>query len=362
MALVFCLFLLWHGEQPMKSYKKLGFASRAHARSGFTLIELLVVIAIIAVLIALLLPAVQQAREAARRTQCKNNLKQLGLGLHNFHDTFLKFPVGQANDDNGQWGWIPFILPYIDQAPLYQGLTNTASNDRMWLPPNMGGGPNNNIAPGNLNIDSIHGASAYGRCDTNQTLVANGVPLVNTILNSLACPSSTLPPTKSNGYAKTNYVGNMGNTILWGATTFGCGGVLGNRNNGVLLYANENNNTYVVRIADITDGTSNTIAVGEVSLSTSVSPTLNNNNNYPVWAGGNGGGCNGTTTVGQVLRICDTNYPMNGGNNAAFSSEHVGGVQFLLADGSVRFISQNVSSTTYTELGSRNGGGVVGEF
>ena len=89
-------------------------------RRGFTLIELLVVIAIIAILIALLLPAVQQAREAARRTQCKNNLKQIGLAMHNYHDTFLKFPSGGSGNSQ-YWGhsqWVS-ILPFADQAPLY---------------------------------------------------------------------------------------------------------------------------------------------------------------------------------------------------------------------------------------------------
>src|SRR6188472_2033110 len=107
---------------------------KAHSRRGFTLIELLVVIAVIAVLIALLLPAVQQAREAARRTQCKNNLKQLGLALHNFHDTYSRFPPGCMPDLSGaqtdpganatvqaSWGssWKVHILPYVDQAPMY---------------------------------------------------------------------------------------------------------------------------------------------------------------------------------------------------------------------------------------------------
>ena len=98
-------------------------------KKGFTLIELLVVIAIIAILIALLLPAVQQAREAARRTQCKNNLKQVGLALHNYHDVALSFPIGSnASNTNsngdGHWGvsWWARILPYADQAPLYNTL------------------------------------------------------------------------------------------------------------------------------------------------------------------------------------------------------------------------------------------------
>ena len=118
--------------------KKMSSSSRRDQRGGFTLIELLVVIAIIAVLIALLLPAVQQAREAARRTQCKNNLKQLGLALHNYHDVFTIFPRGTSGpviEGLGGDGWRTYsahamILPYIDQAPLYSMVSQAIDENR----------------------------------------------------------------------------------------------------------------------------------------------------------------------------------------------------------------------------------------
>jgi prepilin-type N-terminal cleavage/methylation domain-containing protein/prepilin-type processing-associated H-X9-DG protein len=341
-------------------------------RGGFTLIELLVVIAIIAVLIALLLPAVQQAREAARRTQCKNNLKQLGLALHNFHDTFLHFPIGEYNDDNNQWGWMVYILPYFDQGPLYTALTVDPTGNGVYLPPNMGGGSNGTGFPSAPNIDGIHGTTAgWGRCDTNNT-VGNGVftgGAVAAKLNALVCPSDILPAVNNNGYGKTNYLGNLGNTQNWGgATSIGCGGINGKVQNGILLFSNENNNNYVTRIADVTDGTSNTVAVGEISASTS--NTVANPSRLPVWAGAQGGGCGTSQDVGRVFRAMDVVLPPNNGSNTApsatsdytFGSQHTGGVQVLMTDGSVRFVSQNVAGQTWYELGSRNGGGIVGDF
>jgi prepilin-type N-terminal cleavage/methylation domain-containing protein/prepilin-type processing-associated H-X9-DG protein len=339
-------------------------------RRGFTLIELLVVIAIIAVLIALLLPAVQQAREAARRTQCKNNLKQLGLALHNFHDTFLHFPIGEYNNDNNQWGWITFILPYFDQGPLYTALTVDPTGNGIWIPPNMGGGAVSGSF-GN-NIDSIHGATAgVGRCDTNNT-VGSGVftgGAVAAKLNALVCPSDILPAVNGNGFGKTNYLGNLGNTAGWGGnTSIGCGNILGSAQNGILVFSNNDNNTYVTRMGDVTDGTSNTVMVGEVSASTS--NTVANPSRLPVWAGANGGGCGTWQDVGRVFRAMDIIFPPNNGSNTApsatsdytFGSQHTGGVQVLMGDGSVRFVSSNVAGQTWYELGSRNGGGIVGDF
>jgi prepilin-type processing-associated H-X9-DG protein len=330
------------------------------------LIELLVVIAIIAILIGLLLPAVQKIREAANRMSCSNNLKQIGLGLHNFNDTHSHFPVGKYNDDNANWGWTCFLLPYIEQDNLYNALTNGTDGNRMWVPPQMGGSSNGPglIAPGpgGTNIDAINGTNvAVGTCRTNNLLLtSSGVPVAYTIIKTYICPSDSLPKQKGGStYAKTNYVGNIGNTTPWGATTFGCGGVLGNRNNGPFQFANENNNSYVSSLSDIIDGTSNTVMVGEASISANVSEVNNNTSRFPNWSG-QGGGCDGTTSVGNLLRVMDgTYYPLNGGNDAAFGSRHSQGGNFLLGDGSVRFMSNGTSQILYSALGSRNGGEVT---
>jgi prepilin-type N-terminal cleavage/methylation domain-containing protein len=323
-------------------------SSRSHR--GFTLIELLVVIAIIAILIALLLPAVQQAREAARRTQCKNNLKQIGLALHNYHDAHLCFPPGNIIDiagssangagQNSNWGWSVHLLPYIDQANLF-----------------------NQVQPGPLTLqDAANNAATR--------------PLLLTPLPAFICPSDPTEGINRNRpflakgsgglctgmvlsedtfFSKSNYMGCNGDRDSDGAFISGAGEVR--------------------RIRDFLDGTSNTIIVGERD-----SPKGH-------WAGvwaGQELTCDGITNVWCLLG--KTEYRMNTGQHSkdpadtnasdaplvAFSSQHVGGAQFGLADGSVRFISENIQWNdspnttndvgTYHSLGSIADGRVVGEF
>jgi prepilin-type processing-associated H-X9-DG protein len=251
----------------------------------------------------------------------------------------------------------------------------------------MGGssnaGGNFTAAYGAPNIDRLNAGTnavnnagyiaGLGRCQTNQVVQRpDGVPAVNTVINVFQCPADVLPPNKGNGYGKTNYVGNMGNTAKWGTTgtppvpltSFGCGGVRGNRNNGILLYANENNNTYVVKIGDIKDGTSNTLMIGEATTSLNVNVDNDNTSRFPVWAGGNGGGCNGTTSIGTTLRVADplAGYPICSGtdcdasNNAAFGSQHTGGVMFAMGDGSVKFVSTSINPLALAAAASRRGG------
>ena len=336
-------------------------------RSGFTLIELLVVIAIIAVLIALLLPAVQQAREAARRTQCKNNLKQLGLALHNFHDTYLRFPPGAANDmtpfgtnAGAQWGssWKVYILPYMDQAPVFS----------KW--------------------DFAGGNSGYVN-GTNGAL-SNGL-----VIPGYRCPSSSLPQFNSwNGWNRmiSSYTGTAGAYSTSGATNKSpfstgyavacCNGAGGIASDNGLLFSGSKAN-----MRDCTDGTSNTFIVHEESdwIRTTANAPVNSNTNYSsagyygwtmgaaigfnqapsAWGDGrhfncatvrwgiNARGLTGTSSDGTNIDV-GANYPM--------SSQHVGGAHILLTDGSVRFLSQNIDFNTLMRLAAKADGDPVGDF
>lgn len=324
-------------------------------RSGFTLIELLVVIAIIAILIGLLLPAVQKVREAAARMQCQNNLKQIGLALHNFHDVYRHLPVGEYDDDNNNWGWMTFILPYMEQDNVYNLMINSpTATDSVWLPPNMGGGANG------LNVDGLG--------NRHQVNAATGNGAAKTLINTYQCPSDSWPrATSSNAYGKTNYVASLGHRNINGATTsWGCATPNGGVQNGVLMLANNNDNTWTTNLLGITDGTSNTVMVGEVAWSTTDSAQplhRSENNRFPIWAGGNPnwGGCNGTN-VANYFRYMDIGFNLNLKNSAnsslSFQSNHTGGGNFLLADGSVTFMSDSINIDAYRAMGTRNGGEV----
>lgn len=327
---------------------------------GFTLIELLVVIAIIAILIALLLPAVQQAREAARRSQCKNNLKQIGLALHNYHDIYDQFPIG-AQDGGAanieMWGWPAAILPQIDQAPLF-----------------------NQLQIGDLRLTDV-------LADTNLR------PLLKTPLNAFVCPSDPHGELMDIGgpngtgrhfngvsgvgnawrAAKSNYIGNCGyNDVARGNDARHTRGVFQARNR-----------SYKFR--DIKDGTSNTIMVGERTSFCAAGSWAGNRNPR-------GGGWQGADyTLGRTS--IPINHPSNAAHNCTegFDSAHEGGAQFLLCDGSVQFISENIDYNlhinatdrvrdgndpgrtgwgnnvtsqlgVYQRLGNRDDGQPVGEF
>ena len=312
-------------------------------RAGFTLVELLVVIAIIGVLVALLLPAVQAAREAARRTQCGNNMKQIGIATHNFHDTYNKLPVGTHDDDNRSFCWRTWILPFAEQTPLYTKMVEAG----MWVPPQMGGGANG------VNVDSVPGSEIAG-------ITALSDLCKTAKLNFYMCPSDVLPERDNDNYYKTNYCGNMG-PIVGTVTTCASADAKGDKQTGVFMFANDNNTTWSNGLHSITDGTSNTIMAGEVTVSENVKQASTNDSRYPIWPGGNNnGGCSGTAAAGATLRFVDTNYFINRKvgveSNSSFGSKHPGGAQFVLGDASVRFITENISMVIYRAAGTRDGG------
>lgn len=321
-------------------------------RRGFTLIELLVVIAIIAILIALLLPAVQQAREAARRTQCKNNLKQLGLALHNYHDIYLRFPFGGsvgadivngATTGNNGFGWRVFILPQIDQAPLYNRMaslynpTSAASGNATW--------------------------KAY--------------PEQLQVIPGYICPSETSSAVTSNAPSWTYSANTAALSSYWGSAgpaashptlSLGCGlcgaaqtNCLCTDQNGWHLastYVNEGGKgmfsltAVCTKMSAVTDGTSNTLFVGESRRERDSSG--NQNSVVFQWM----------DPWSMISTVWGVNSPGNqtGYYNQRFSSYHTGGAHFLLADGTVRFISDNINLFTLSYLGTKGSGDTVGEF
>lgn len=298
-----------------------------HRTRGFTLIELLVVIAIIAVLIALLLPAVQQAREAARRTQCRNNLKQIGLALHNYHDSHLVFPPGWIGASGGshdmtgnnQFAWSVFLLPYLDQTPAYQqfnfsvGVLDAIHQDKRILP------------------------LAAFRCPSDF-----GTPVWN-------IEDESSPGTIITALSTSNYVASFGTTELEDcengvANADGTGLHNGQcRGNGTFYHNSK------VLIRDFSDGTSNTFACGERSSTAG----------YSTWLGVVP---EGEEAPARVLGVADhlpNHKPLHLDD---FSSHHVGGAFFVMGDGAVRFIADNISEDVYKGLFTLRGGELPEEF
>jgi prepilin-type N-terminal cleavage/methylation domain-containing protein len=342
-------------------------------KRGFTLIELLVVIAIIAILIALLLPAVQQAREAARRTQCKNNLKQLGLALHNYHDVYNTMPIGGVGSLQGGWGfsWYIRILPYLDQTAVYNQITF------------------NGVHPG-------------WSCCGDASGTANGAVLRQANITAALCPSSPLPIKRDTGGGPTNiaqYYGISGTTNGNGYTAPTTGGQNGLSNccgccggqqalgqiagTGALVVGKS------IGIRDMTDGTTNVMMVGEASdFIYDADPATGGNKTVAInGAHGIMMGSPNVTTVNvngpgamferpfnmNTIRYSPNapainnhaNWPGVGdnfGSNNPLNSAHTGGVQILLGDASARFLSDNVDMLTLRRLSVRNDGQSLGEY
>jgi prepilin-type N-terminal cleavage/methylation domain-containing protein len=339
-------------ERPAQTYPSFReFLMARTKRSAFTLIELLVVIAIIAILIALLVPAVQKVREAAARTQCTNNLKQIGLALQSYHDIWHSFPVGQFNDDNRNWGWGTAILPYIDQQPLWAALYNDLwVNFTIFIP---GGGPN--TAPGQgigFNVDNYNNVGSGG--GIINTTAGGGA--ATTVLKVYMCPADVWKNTNSAGYGKLNYLACMGSDTSggnWASWSNPNGGTM----NGILVQSNDNNNTWTSSLSQVTDGSSQTVIVAEVTANNQ-SYTQSNTNNIPMWAGGNPN-FQGQGMQHNYFRLMDPNYPLNlkNGTNAdrCFGSNHFNGANFAFADGTVHYITNSINTTIYKALGTRNG-------
>ncbi len=329
---------------------------RANRQQGFTLIELLVVIAIIAVLIALLLPAVQQAREAARRSQCKNNMKQMGLALHNYHDTHNTFPTGAPLRQLPNWRYS--LLPGLDQAPLFQKLVIST---RGWQ-------------------SACNESSTYGQRYYNENLILVGLKLA-----VYSCPSNTLP-TNDPSVSLCNYdelqlhdyVGISGATPDPATSPRG---ELCSANQAYGIFCT--NGTLVVgknfRMRDLTDGTSNILVIAEQSGMVGNSDFRNN------YHGGWRGASltfgdivtSGTTThasgVSTVAFKINSKTATAGSNttprsntayapNTILNSFHTGGIHGLLGDGSVRFISESADFGMFQRLCVKDDGLPIGEF
>lgn len=351
-------------------------------KKGFTLIELLVVIAIIAILIALLLPAVQQAREAARRTQCKNQLKQFGLAIHNYHDVYNSAPLGCTGTFGGRYRRFSAhfaLLPYIEQAAAYAQATSDLDN-------------NGGNAPWSGSINNI----------LTQT-------------PNLLCPSDGVAVDgREDMRSVTNYMFSYGDNA-WDINPAWAGN--GGRSRGFFMGQQGNGSGGSRRFRDVTDGLSNTIAMGErikakgdadtIKTGATTTSVADGGRNNPAACKASVDGDGRYLTLGDaagsrlagvrafdgappfvgVTTVLPPNSPSckNGNDNQhdrdgimSMTSHHTGGVQVCLGDGSVRFISENIDSGDATQapatggskspygiwgaLGSVAGGEIIGEF
>jgi len=278
-------------------------------RSGFTLVELLVVIAIIGILVSLLLPAVQAAREAGRRMSCQNNLKQIALGMHNYHDTYKMFPAGGVSSQNFVSGFAS-VLPFMETGNLYD----------------------------------TYDFSLYYTHPHNKVVSQQRIPM-------FLCPSMPLPrevPSSPCGETggPSSYLLSEGSDDYMPQAD----GIF------PLVWPVYGYNNQHVRIADIIDGTSNTLAVGE---------TTYDMKDY-LWTGA----CAGQVKYGTArwvvgypaIAMGTTLKPFNlhaAAGNGGYQSMHPGGVNFVISDGSVRLIAETINKATYTGLSTRQGGEVV---
>jgi prepilin-type N-terminal cleavage/methylation domain-containing protein/prepilin-type processing-associated H-X9-DG protein len=346
-------------------------------KDGFTLIELLVVIAIIAILVAILLPAVQQAREAARKSSCKNNLKQLGIALHNYHDAHNTFPPGyvdqNVDDSDAEWGWGAFLLPYMEQQNIYEG----------------------------IRINGAGGASF-----TLQQAVENG-PIRNqkmrTGIPSYLCPSDigslplnvedprrfkiTATGAHNTALSRSNYVASNGTKAISkdrGRPSGTTNTMVGSTGANGMFFRNSK-----INMSDLIDGTSNTIAIGErctIKTTAGQEPraavvfgigydqvddaiddgaTANLVNDSALFPETGGGLTNVFASLQTKVNCIEDNIQCRVG----FASAHSGGSQFVFADGAVRFINETIQHNKNNDVNTIaeylidiNDGEVIGPF
>jgi len=313
----------------------LSHSSRASARRlrAFTLVELLVVIAIIGVLVALLLPAVQAAREASRRSQCSNNLRQIGIALHNYHDVQLSFPINYRPVTNGPYSWMQAILPYIEQQNLYSQIT-------------IGG------------VQSL----------------PNNLLVRNTVIKTYRCPSDGL---LQNGMligasdgggttAATNYKANAGAAWTWTIVNTNnarwpndnppnalihCDGLMCSNSYGSGPTAVSDLVKNMTRFSNISDGTSNSFAVGEAVPAWSLWSWWYNQNAAVA-------SCGLPLNYKKGIDKLET-YASSWQRNYSFYSLHPAGANFAMCDASVRFIPDNIDTSTYRALATIEAGDVI---
>jgi len=317
-------------------------------RPAFTLVELLVVIAIIGILVGLLLPAVQAAREAARRMQCSNNVKQLGLSFHNYHDTFRNFPInfaqrnraglgggGPAISDTGK-SWLQMVLPFIEQNNLFN------------------------------NIDFRFGLRVDGGIPGDPAAIAMNRVVAATPVQTFLCPSDgqhnngrlnnrSDTVSSADEWAVTNYKACAGSNWAWGpfAWTNNLGGRNGGNSDGLnmgngAICSNQMNTNPITRMRDLTDGTSNTFILGEALPQFSL---------WNWWYNPNAATATTAIPMNRSLRV-----PINLGNwpeNFNFNSRHTGGANFGLGDGSVRFVTDSVDTFIYRGYATISSGEIV---
>lgn len=293
---------------------------------GFTLVELLVVIAIIGILVGLLLPAVQAAREAARRTQCSNNLKQIGLAMHNYESSHRKFPYGGIGNGNFL-AWTVRVLPFIEQTSLYNAFDQSLS----WGTP-----LNSRAASNKVPMYLCPSATKFESDFVHVSEQFNGVQISTLHYYGIQGPKGI------NAITGQNYPVVLPNQVHGGMATSG------------VLYGDA-----VVGFKDITDGSSNTFMVGELSQTT---PNLPGAGTVGVFRRWDRGGSSNTVNPGckNVLNgINLVGYTGTNFNDISLGSNHTGGAQFLRCDGSVNFVSRNIDLMIYKAMASRNGGETV---